>query len=123
MIPVTLFNSKLKEFMIAKLDKLAKENGVIYFIKPFLTRAIDNNFDKIDKITKLITDKEGNLDAKAIIGEMIENIKTSPIFDCNLGIGTMEIGEGKLKLNIEAIHKAIIFNTEDLEDFKNTLIG
>lgn len=124
MMEVNKVISKIKEYTTNQIDILAKTNPLIGFTKPLITRIIDNNIDKVSNTITLLADKDGNIDIENIITEMIESVMSTNSFKVHTSfIGDINIGEGKIILNIPFTDKNIVFNQSDLENLRNTLIA
>nr|DAG91540.1 MAG TPA: hypothetical protein [Crassvirales sp.]DAI06179.1 MAG TPA: hypothetical protein [Crassvirales sp.] len=123
MVTVTQLTDNLKSYVSLQLDSMSKSNPMIGFMKPFITRALDKNFDKVTKTLDLISDKEGNIDIENIITEMMENLmNTNPFTFKTSFIGDIEIGGGEIKFNLPFTSKRLVLNITDLETFKEMLI-
>ena len=123
MMTITQLTDNLKSYVSLQLDSITKSNPVVGFMKPFITRALDKNFDKVTKTLNLISDKEGNIDIENIITEMMENLmNTNPFTFKTSFIGDIEIGGGEIKLNLPFTSKRLVLNITDLETFKEMLI-
>lgn len=123
MVTTVQLTDNLKSYILLQLDCMSKSNPVVGFMKPFITRALDKNFDKVTKTLDLISDKEGNIDIENIITEMMENLmSTNPFTFKTSFIGDVEIGGGEIKFNLPFTSKRLVFNTTDLETFKEMLI-
>jgi hypothetical protein len=123
MVTVTQLTDNLKSYVSLQLDSMSKSNPMIGFMKPFITRALDKNFDKVTKTLDLISDKEGNIDIENIITEMMENLmNTNPFTFKTSFIGDIEIGGGEIKFNLPFTSKRLVLNMTDLETFKEMLI-
>ena len=115
---------RLKQYITNQITQISKNNPIIAFMKPLLTRALDKNFNKIDGYLSLISDDEGNIDAENILSEMIESITHTNTFSINTPIiGNIEIGNSQIKINIPFTDKRLVFNSQDLQILKQTLIG
>ena len=115
---------RLKQYINSQITKKKKNNPIIAFMKPLLTRALDKNFNKIDSYLSLISDDEGNIDAENILSEMIENVTHTNTFSINAPvIGNIEIGNSQIKINIPFTDKRLVFNSQDLQLLKQALIG
>lgn len=115
--------TNITTYINSQLNTLASNNPMINFIRPLISRAIDNNLYKFNSFLDLITDKEGNIDIESIMSEMITNtINTEPFIINTSFIGDVEIGGGLIKLNIPFINKRLVLNTEDLNILKEMLI-
>lgn len=123
MMTVVQLTDNLKSYVSLQLDSMSKSNPMVGFMKPFITRALDKNFDKVTKTLDLISDKEGNIDIENIITEMMENLmNTNPFTFKTSFIGDIEIGGGEIKFNLPFTSKRLVLNITDLETFKEMLI-
>ena len=114
-----MVTDKFKTYINQQLTSLSKESPIIAVSKPLLTRMIDNNVYKIESMLKQIADKDGMIDIDNILSEMIQNIMNTKVFKVNSGLlGELEIGGGKIKMNLPFFNKAVVFNQQDLLDFK-----
>lgn len=124
MVTVAQLTDNLKSYVSLQLDGMSKSNPIVGFMKPFITRALDKNFDKVTKTLDLISDKEGNIDIENIITEMMENLmNTNPFTFKTSFIGDIEIGRGEIKFNLPFTSKRLVLNITDLETFKEMLIA
>lgn len=115
--------TNITTYINSQLNTLASNNPMINFIRPLITRAIDNNLYKFNSFLDLITDKEGNIDIESIMSEMITNtINTEPFIINTSFIGDVEIGGGLIKLNIPFINNKLVLNLQDLNVLKEMLI-
>lgn len=119
---VDVITDKFKKYINQQLISLSKESPIIAVSKPLITRIIDNNMYKIELMLKQIADKDGLVDIDNILSEMIQNIMNTKMFKVNSGLlGELEIGGGKIKMNLPFFNKAVVFNQQDLLDFKEML--
>ena len=115
---------RLKQYITNQIVQISKDNPIIAFIKPLLDRALDKNFNKINSYLSLISDDYGNIDAENILSEMIENVTHTNTFSINAPvIGNIEIGNSQIKINIPFTDKRLVFNHQDLQILKQSLIG
>ena len=115
---------RLKQYITNQIAQISKDNPIIAFIKPLLDRALDKNFNKINSYLSLISDDYGNIDAENILSEMIENVTHTNTFSINAPvIGNIEIGNSQIKINIPFTDKRVVFNHQDLQILKQSLIG
>ena len=114
---------RLKQYITNQIAPISKDNPIIAFIKPLLDRALDKNFNKINSYLSLISDDYGNIDAENILSEMIENVTHTNTFSINAPvIGNIEIGNSQIKINIPFTDKRLVFNHQDLQILKQSLI-
>lgn len=122
MITIDLFIMKLKEYISSQLTQVAKSNPIVGFMKPFITRALDKNITKIHGFLGLISDDNGNIDIENILSEMLDNISKADTFTLKAPIvGNIQIGNSQIKFNIPFTDKSLVFNSSDLEAFKEIL--
>ena len=115
---------RLKQYITNQIAQISKDNPIIAFIKPLLDRALDKNFNKINSYLSLISDDYDNIDAENILSEMIENVTHTNTFSINAPvIGNIEIGNSQIKINIPFTDKRLVFNHQDLQILKQSLIG
>lgn len=122
MITILQLIENLKAYVDLQLDTMSKNNPMIGFMKPLITRALDKNYSKIHRFLDLIADSDGNIDIDNIIEEMLENIvNTKPFMFQTSVIGDIEIGGGNIKLNLPFTNKRLVLNSSDLNIFKEML--
>ena len=115
---------RLKQYIANQIAQISKDNPIIAFIKPLLDIALDKNFNKINSYLSLISDDYGNIDVENILSEMIENVTHTNTFSINTPvIGNIEIGNSQIKINIPFTDKRLVFNHQDLQILKQSLIG
>lgn len=120
---VDIIMDNLHRFIDMKLSTLAQENPLLALIKPLAARAIDNNLYKIEFLLKQVSDKDGLVDIDGILTEMSENILNTKPFKLDTGLlGELEIGSGKIKIDIPMMNKSLVLNQQDLLELKNMLI-
>lgn len=92
------------------------------FAKPLITRVIDNNAYKVEGMLKQIADKDGMVDVNGILSEMIDNVINTKPFKVNSGfLGELEIGSGKIKMNLPLVNRALVLSHQDLIELKDML--
>ena len=112
----------IKTYISTQIEQLSNGNPIIGFLKPLVMRALDKNFSKVHTALDLIADENGNIDAEAILTEMIESIRTSQPFTFNTSfIGDIELGGGSIKFNLPFTNKKLIVGMSDREMFKEIL--
>lgn len=109
-------------FVNTKLSEMSASNPFILFIRPIISRAVNNNIEKLNSILKLVQDKDGKVDIEGIMSEMIDNLLVSQVKKYPDILGGVELGNGTIKVNIPFIDKSIVFDSNDLEEFKQSLI-
>lgn len=109
----------LKYFLSSQIDTMAKNTPLLNLVKPLVTRAIDNNFNKVHTALNLIADSNGEIDIENIIDEMMDNLVNTRPFTVNTSfIGDIELGDGLIKINIPFTNRRLVFNKNDIENLK-----
>lgn len=112
----------LHRFAILQIDNMAKNNPIIQFMKPILSRSLGNMVGKIEKHLALVANAEGFVDIEGILNEMIDNVKTmQPFHFDNPVLKGIEIGGGHISFDIPGLNKQISFDTQDLEVLKEMI--
>lgn len=114
---------KIVEFANTKLTEIGAQNPVILLVRPFFARAINNNIEKLDSLLSMVADKEGMVDIEGIMTEMVDNLLVARLTKYPKVLGGLEIGEGSIKMNIPLMNKQLVFDTNDIETFKQSLIS
>lgn len=123
MIERKVIIDKLVSFVDTKLSEMSASNSFILFIRPIVARAVNNNVEKLDSILKLVQDKDGKVDIEGILSEMIDNLIVAQVKKYPNILGGVELGNGSIKVNIPFLDKAIVFDSTDIEAFKQNLIS
>lgn len=119
---ITQISGNLKKYIDTQLTAMSVNTPILALLKPVITRIINKNYNKINNSLMLIADEEGNIDVDGILTEVIASITSVNAFVLNTAfIGDIEIGNGSIKLNIPFTDKKIVFNKEDLEQFKQSI--
>lgn len=122
MVTIDKLTENIKAYISLQLDTMSKNNPIIGFAKPLITRALDKNIDKMDKALRLIADENGNIDVEGILSEMTDNlVSTNPFTFKTSFIGDIEIGGGEIKFNLPLTNKRLVLNTADIDTFKEML--
>lgn len=123
MITTMQLTENLKSYINSQLSNMSKNTPMIGLMKPLITRALDNNLRKLSGTLNMIADQNGNIDIENILTEMIQNVVSSNPFTIKTPfIGDIEIGGGKISLNLPFTDKRLVLNEVDLQVLKETLI-
>lgn len=123
MIERKVIIDRLVSFVDTKLSEMSTTNPFILIIRPIVSRAVNNNIEKLDSVLKLVQDKDGKVDIEGILSEMIDNLLVAQIKKYPNILGGVELGNGSIKVNIPFLDKAIVFDSTDIESFKQNLIN
>ena len=123
MIERKVIIDRLVSFVDTKLSEMSTSNPFILIIRPIIARAVNNNIEKLDSVLKLVQDKDGKVDIEGILSEMIDNLLVAQIKKYPNILGGVELGNGSIKVNIPFLDKAIVFDSTDIESFKQNLIS
>jgi hypothetical protein len=122
MITVPRLIENLQRYVDIQITEMAKTSPMMGFMKPIIARVVNNGIDRADNALRLIADKDGNIDIEGIITEMSESLINSRPFTINTSfIGDIVIGNGDIKIQIPYINKELVFNSVDLQHFKELL--
>ena len=122
MIKREIIIDKVVQFANNKLSEMSFSNPFVLFIRPVVARVINNNISKLDSVLKLIQDSDGNVDIEGILSEMVDNLAVAQIKKYPNVLNGVELGNGSIKVNLPFFDKAIVFDTDDIESFKKSLI-
>lgn len=121
---IDIIMDRLQEYIGNQLNTLSQSNPLMAFAKPLVSRVINNNAYKLESMLKQISDKDGMIDIEGILSEMIESVMNTRPFKMDTQfLGELEIGAGKIKMNIPLVDKALVLNHQDLIKLKETLSG
>ena len=119
---VDVIMTRLNNFVDKQLTSLSQSNPMMAFAKPLITRVVDNNAYKVEGMLKQIADKDGMVDVNGILSEMIDNVINTKPFKVNSGfLGELEIGSGKIKMNLPLVNRALVLSHQDLIELKDML--
>lgn len=114
----------LRRYIDTQINVMSKTTPVINFMRPLLTRAMDNNIHKVSRLLDMVTDSEGTIDVDNILTEMISSaVNTEPFILNTSFIGDVEMGGGSIKINLPFVNKRLVLDKSDLETFKEMLMN
>lgn len=114
----------LRRYLDTQINVMSKTTPVINFMRPLLTRAMDNNIHKVSRLLDMVTDSEGTIDVDNILTEMISSVVDTEPFILNTSfIGDVEMGGGSIKINLPFVNKRLVLDKSDLETFKEMLMN
>lgn len=122
MIDRKVIIDKIVSFIDMKLSEMSASNPFILLIRPVVARVVNNNIEKLDSVLKLVQDKNGKIDIEGILSEMIDNLVVAQVKKYPNVLGGVELGNGSIRVNIPFLDKAIVFDSTDIEIFKQSLI-
>jgi hypothetical protein len=112
----------INTFVSEYSDKIALDNPLMCFVKPVLTRVVNNKLIEYESMLSLIADKDGNIDIEGILTEIgVSLTKVNP-FNYNIQGFNISVGGGTIGLDLPIINKHIVFNADDIEYLKELLI-
>ena len=114
--------NNLHAFIDTKITSIAQSNPLLAVAKPIVVRIIDNNLYKVESILKQVSNKDGLIDIEEIVSEMSDSLINTRPFKVDTGvIGELEIGDGKIKMDIPLMNKSLILTQQDIEELKEML--
>lgn len=116
--------SKTRDLIYKEINIMSKSNPVINFAQPFIMKIIDNKKEKISNFLGLFAEENGEINIDELINEVIQRLNSTNSFTVDLmSFSKAEIGEGRIKLSIPLTDKYIVFNTNDIQIFKDTILN
>lgn len=113
----------LRDYLNSQIIAMSKNTPMMSFMQPLIKRVINNNIHKVNSGLALLADSSGNIDIEGILTEMLDNLISTAPFTINTSfIGDIEIGGGEIKLNLPFTSNRIVFNKNDVEQFKEILL-
>lgn len=112
----------INTFVSEYSDKIALDNPLMCFVKPVLTRVVNNKLMEYESMLSLIADKDGNIDIEGILTEIVVSLTKVNPFNYNIQGFNISIGGGTIGLDLPIINKHIVFNADDIEYLKELLI-
>lgn len=113
--------NNLKNIVDTKIVEITSNDALGLIIRPLINAAANKYICKVDTLLKFIEDdKNGMIDIKSILNEMINNLITAKAKEYpNISKGLV-IGDGKIKMDIPIFDKSIVLDAKDIEEFKNS---
>ena len=109
----------LKLFLGKQINSLATNNPLIAFAQPVISRMVNNKLNTMQGFLSMLADESGEIDTKALISEMVQNVMTTKPFIYHTDfLGDLEIGGGFIKLNIPMTNNQLVLGRNDLEELK-----
>lgn len=119
MIAKQIIIDKVVEYVTNQIQVLSTKSPIMMLARPFVTRSVNNYIGKLDNFLSAIQDEKGMIDIEGIIDEEIDNLTVMQLQK----VKGLEIGEGQIKFNIPMIDKSMVITTDDLADFKQSLLS
>ena len=109
----------LKLFLGKQINSLATNSPLIAFAQPVISRMVNNKLNTMHGFLSMLADESGEIDTKALISEMVQNVMTTKPFIYHTDfLGDLEIGGGFIKLNIPMTNNQLVLGRNDLEELK-----
>ena len=102
-------------------DKIALDNPLMCFVKPILTRVVNNKLLEYESALSLIADKDGNIDIEGILTEIGTSLTKVNPFNYNIQGLNINVGEGTIGVDLPIVNKHIVFDADDIEYLKELL--
>ena len=115
--------NNIKAYLYTQINDMSKDFPVINFMKPMLSRGIENNIWKLESTLNFLVDKEGYIDIENILKEMEASFMTAQPFTFNVPLlGDIEIGGGLIMFNLPLVNKRLVLDREDIAILKEMLM-
>lgn len=119
---VNVIMNNLHAFIDTKLTAISQNTPLMALAKPIVKRMLDNNLYKVESLLKQVSNKDGLIDIDEIISEMSDGIMNTHPFKIDTGVlGELEIGDGKIKMDIPLVNKSLILTQQDIAELKEML--
>lgn len=113
---------KIVTFAENKISQMSANNPMILLARPIIAKAVNKQVAKLDGILKMIQEEDGTVDVEGIMNDVIDNLLVAKVKQYPDAFGGLEIGNGSIKVGIPFINKSVVFDTNDIEEFKNSII-
>jgi hypothetical protein len=121
MINKTQLFKGINTFVSDYSDKIALDNPLMCFIKPIITRVVNNKLMEYESFLSLISDKEGNIDIEGILTEIGTSLTKVNPFNYNIQGLNISVGGGTIGVDLPIVNKHIVFDADDIEYLKELL--
>lgn len=109
---------EILKFINSKIADISSSNPLLDIVaKPYLSKIVDTNVSKLDKVLSLITDEKGMVDGDELLNDMIDRLIVSKANTIN----GVTIGEGSIKVTIPFMNKTVIFDKDDFNELKTNI--
>lgn len=101
-----------------KINSLANESVLFDILfKPFITEVVNVNIAKLDSILSLVANEEGLINAEKLINDIVDNLVVAPVKN----IKGVNVGDGKVEINLPMIGGSVVFDRSDFEELKTNI--
>lgn len=111
----------ISTFVSEYSDRISKDNPLMCFVKPILTRVVNNKLSEYESMISLIADKDGNIDIEGILSEIATSLTKVNPFNYNIQGLNINVGGGAIGIDVPIINKRVVFNASDIEYLKELL--
>lgn len=111
----------INTFVSEYSDRISKDNPLMCFVKPVLTRVVNNKLSEYESMISLIADKDGNIDIEGILSEIATSLTKVNPFTYNIQGLNINVGGGIVGIDVPIINKHVVFNASDIEYLKELL--
>lgn len=110
----TIIN-EIVNYASTKINSIANESVLFDILfKPFITEVVNVNMAKLDSILNLVTNDEGLINAEKLINDIVDNLVVAPVKN----IKGIQVGDGKVEINLPMIGGSVIFDKSDFDELK-----
>lgn len=102
----------------SKVNSIANESVLFDILfKPFITEVVNVNIAKLDSALSLVTNDEGLINAEKLINDIVDNLVVAPVKN----IKGINVGDGKVEINLPMIGGSVVFDRSDFEELKTNI--
>lgn len=113
----TIIN-EIVNYASTKINSIANESVLFDILfKPFITEVVNVNIAKLDSILSLVTNEEGLINAEKLINDIVDNLVVAPVKN----IKGINVGDGKVEINLPMIGGSVVFDRSDFEELKTNI--
>lgn len=113
----TIIN-EIVNYANSKVNSIANESVLFDILfKPFITEVVNVNIAKLDSALSLVTNDEGLINAEKLINDIVDNLVVAPVKN----IKGINVGDGKVEINLPMIGGSVVFDRSDFEELKTNI--
>ena len=109
---------EISNYASNKINALSNESIMFdILIKPFVAEVVEVNIGKLDNLLRFVTNEQGLINTDKLINNIIDNLLIAPIKN----IKGVQVGNGKVQINVPMLGGSIVFDKTDFEELRNNL--
>ena len=118
MVTKEIIINEIVNYANTKINSIANESVLFDILfKPFITEVVNVNIAKLDSALSLVTNDEGLINAEKLINDIVDNLVVAPVKN----IKGINVGDGKVEINLPMIGGSVVFDRSDFEELKTNI--